>query len=78
MNRIYGYAAVAFLVLTLFAAGPSFAVEPNQGPAERAGESVDEFGRDVRDAGREALDAVTPKENEGIDIDVHDRDKDEK
>jgi len=75
MKKIYGYAAVAFLALTLLAAGPSFAVEFGQGPAERAGESMDEFGRDTRDAGREALDAVTPKENEGIDIDVHpDRD----
>ncbi|MEM5787806.1 MAG: hypothetical protein AAGU11_10855 [Syntrophobacteraceae bacterium] len=71
MKKIYGYAAVAFLALTLLAAGPSMAADLDQGPAEKAGESIDEFGRDARDTGSDALDAVTPRENEGIDLDYH-------
>jgi hypothetical protein len=65
MNKIFGFAAVAFLSLMLLA-GPSFAMgsaDRDQGPAERAGESIDEAGRATRDA-------VTPKENEGVDLDV--------
>jgi hypothetical protein len=66
MKKIFGFAAVAFLSLTLLA-GPSFAMgsaDRDQGPAERAGESIDEAGRAVGDA-------VTPEENEGVDLDVH-------
>jgi hypothetical protein len=66
MNKIFGFAAVALLSLTLIA-GPSYAMgsaDRDEGPAERAGESIDE-------AGRAARDAVTPRENEGVDLDVH-------
>jgi|GEM_PF-1723576 len=72
MNYLYRISALAILVL-IFCASLQACESAHDGPAERAGEKVDETVRDAKDAADRAVDKVGEKVKE-VGEDIEDRD----